>query len=63
MLAAADVVIHDLPPSRARALRLDDAALTAEFPELIVCSITGYPAGHRDEDRAQIRFWTPGIQT
>jgi len=52
LLAAADVLIHDLPPSRARQLRLDDAVLIAEFPELIVCSITGYPAGHRDEDRS-----------
>lgn len=52
LLGAADILIHDLPPSRARQLRLDDAVLLAEFPGLIVCSITGYPTGHRDEDRS-----------
>jgi crotonobetainyl-CoA:carnitine CoA-transferase CaiB-like acyl-CoA transferase len=51
LLAGANVLIHDLTPSRAKALRLDDATLAANHPDLIVCSITGYPAGHRDEDR------------
>ena len=52
LLAGADVVLHGLSPSRARELRLDDAALLSAFPNLIVCSVSGYPAGHRDEDRA-----------
>jgi crotonobetainyl-CoA:carnitine CoA-transferase CaiB-like acyl-CoA transferase len=51
LLAGADVLLHGLPPSRARQLRLDDAALLSAFPGLIVCSVSGYPAGHRDEDR------------
>jgi crotonobetainyl-CoA:carnitine CoA-transferase CaiB-like acyl-CoA transferase len=51
LLAGADVLIHDLSPSRTKALRLDDEALAANHPNLIACSITGYPAGHRDADR------------
>ncbi|MDB5445735.1 MAG: hypothetical protein JWQ97_1052 [Phenylobacterium sp.] len=51
LLAEADVLIHDAPPSRARALRIDDDSLAADFPRLIACSVLGYPAGHRDAER------------
>src|SRR4051812_44235883 len=48
LLAAADVLVHDLIPSAARARDLDDNTLTARFPQLVVGNITGYPVGHPD---------------
>jgi crotonobetainyl-CoA:carnitine CoA-transferase CaiB-like acyl-CoA transferase len=51
LLAEADVLIHDLPPSRAGALGLDDAALAAAYPRLIACSVLGYPVGHPEAER------------
>lgn len=50
LLAGADVLVHDLTPSRAAALRLDDASLCAQHPALVVCGVTGYPIGHPDEE-------------
>lgn len=52
LLADADVLLHDLPPSRAKALGLDDAALEAAYPQLISCSVLGSPINHRDAERA-----------
>jgi crotonobetainyl-CoA:carnitine CoA-transferase CaiB-like acyl-CoA transferase len=51
LLAEADVLIHDLAPSRAKVLGLDDPSLAISAPRLIVCSITGFPVGHRDVER------------
>ena len=50
LLAGADVLVHDLTPSRAMALRLDDASLGSRHPALVVCGVTGYPIGHPDEE-------------
>src|SRR5689334_9471928 len=36
LLAAADVLVHNHGPTRARELRLDDASLAERFPQLIV---------------------------
>jgi len=47
LLAEADVLIHDMAPSRAKQLGLDDPSLAISVPRLIVCSVTGYPVGHR----------------
>jgi crotonobetainyl-CoA:carnitine CoA-transferase CaiB-like acyl-CoA transferase len=46
ILAAADVLIHDLPPAAAAAAGLADAALTAAFPSLIVSAIGAWPQDH-----------------
>src|SRR5213595_1221123 len=46
LLQEADVLVHDLTPERARAQALGDDQLASRFPHLIVCSITGFPAGH-----------------
>jgi crotonobetainyl-CoA:carnitine CoA-transferase CaiB-like acyl-CoA transferase/predicted small metal-binding protein len=51
LLAGADVLVHGFRPSKARALGLDDAALAARFPALIVSSVTGYPIDHDDAER------------
>lgn len=50
LAAAADVLIHDYVPSRARALGLDDESLGRRFPHLIVASIGGFPAGHPEAE-------------
>src|SRR3954471_24237665 len=50
LLAAADVLVHDLVPSAARACGLDENTLTARFPQLVVGNITGYPIGHPDDE-------------
>ena len=50
LLAGADVLVHDLTPSWATALRLDGASLGSQHPTLVVCGVTGYPIGHPDED-------------
>ncbi len=46
LLVAADVVIHNFAPDRAKALGLDDASLAAGYPRLIVTSVLGWPANH-----------------
>lgn len=51
-LAGADVLLHQFTPSRAKALGLDDAALAAKYPRLVVSGITGSPAGHPDVERS-----------
>ncbi|WP_242124096.1 CoA transferase [Sphingobium sp. Sx8-8] len=51
-LAGADVLLHQFTPARAAALGLDDASLTARFPRLVVCGITGSPRGHPDVERS-----------
>ena len=46
----ADLVLHNLPPSRLEALGLSHAELSAEAPGLVMVSITpfGYDTPHRD---------------
>uniref|UniRef100_UPI00097C2B8D CoA transferase n=1 Tax=Pelomonas sp. KK5 TaxID=1855730 RepID=UPI00097C2B8D len=46
LLASADVLIHDLPPSAAQRAGLDDEALAATFPALIVSAIGAWPQSH-----------------
>jgi crotonobetainyl-CoA:carnitine CoA-transferase CaiB-like acyl-CoA transferase len=46
LLAAADVFIHGLTPDRAASVGLDDQSLMRRYPGLIICAVTGYPAGH-----------------
>ena len=50
LLAAADVVVHNYGPTRARELGLDDESLAARFPQLIVSSMLSWPANHADAD-------------
>ncbi len=52
LLGGADVLIHDLPPSKASALGLDDASLARTHPRLIVCSVLGSPIHHADAERS-----------
>jgi crotonobetainyl-CoA:carnitine CoA-transferase CaiB-like acyl-CoA transferase len=51
LLAAADGVVHNFGPARARALALDDEALARTHPHLIACSVLSWPANHVDADR------------
>jgi crotonobetainyl-CoA:carnitine CoA-transferase CaiB-like acyl-CoA transferase len=51
LLAGADVLVHGLRPSVARRQGLDDAALAARFPQLVWCSVLGWPASHPDAER------------
>ena len=51
LLAAADVVVHELGPTAAEAAGLDDAGLAARHPNLIVSSVLSWPANHPDADR------------
>ncbi len=51
LLAAADVLVHNHGPTRARELGLDDAALAERHPQLIVSSVLSWPANHPDADR------------
>src|SRR5215510_12929183 len=44
LLAAADVVVHNHGPTRARELGLDDDTLAARFPQLVVSSVLSWPA-------------------
>jgi crotonobetainyl-CoA:carnitine CoA-transferase CaiB-like acyl-CoA transferase len=46
LLDGADVLIHEFTPIKAKALGLDDATLTARFPQLIVSAIGGWPQRH-----------------
>lgn len=50
LLSDADVLVHSLSPSAAAALHLDDAALRARFPDLVVSSVLGFPANHADAE-------------
>jgi crotonobetainyl-CoA:carnitine CoA-transferase CaiB-like acyl-CoA transferase len=51
LLGAADVVVHNYGPTRARELALDDATMAARHPQLIVSSVLSWPANHVDADR------------
>jgi len=51
LLASADVVVHELGPTAAKAAGLDDAALAARHPQLIASSVLSWPANHPDADR------------
>ena len=50
LLAAADVVVHNYGPTRARELGLDDQTLAARHPQLIVSSMLSWPANHPEAD-------------
>jgi crotonobetainyl-CoA:carnitine CoA-transferase CaiB-like acyl-CoA transferase len=51
LLAAADVLIHELGPTAAAGVGLDDASLAARHPDLIVSSVLAWPANHAEADR------------
>jgi crotonobetainyl-CoA:carnitine CoA-transferase CaiB-like acyl-CoA transferase len=51
ILADTDVVLHGWTPAEARRLGFDDERLAADFPRLVVCGVTGYPAHHADAER------------
>ena len=51
-LVEADVLLHQFSPARANERGLDDSALTAKFPKLVVCAITGSPHNHPDVERS-----------
>jgi crotonobetainyl-CoA:carnitine CoA-transferase CaiB-like acyl-CoA transferase len=50
LLAGADALIHGLSPAAAARCGLDDTTLAERFPALVVCAVTGYPAGHPDAE-------------
>jgi crotonobetainyl-CoA:carnitine CoA-transferase CaiB-like acyl-CoA transferase len=50
LLAAADVVVHNHGPTRARELGLDDATLAERHPQLIASSMLSWPANHAEAD-------------
>jgi crotonobetainyl-CoA:carnitine CoA-transferase CaiB-like acyl-CoA transferase len=50
LLAGADVLVHDLGPSRAKALGLDGASLSARFPQLVACAVTAFPGTGPEAD-------------
>jgi crotonobetainyl-CoA:carnitine CoA-transferase CaiB-like acyl-CoA transferase len=51
LLGAADVLVHEYGPSRAKTLGLDDATLAKRHAHLIVSSVLSWPANHPDADR------------
>ena len=51
LLSSADVLIHQMPPSRAEAAGIDDESLARRHPHLIPCSVLGWPLNHPDADR------------
>jgi crotonobetainyl-CoA:carnitine CoA-transferase CaiB-like acyl-CoA transferase len=50
LLAGADVLVHSLRPSEARALDLDDATLGSRHPHLVASSILGWPVNHAEAE-------------
>lgn len=46
LLGRGDVLVHDLPAARARALGLDAEMLASAAPGVIVATVPSYPAGH-----------------
>jgi crotonobetainyl-CoA:carnitine CoA-transferase CaiB-like acyl-CoA transferase len=54
LLATADVLLHDRTPAQARAEHLDDAAIAARFPHLIISNVTGMPQGHPEQEMPAI---------
>jgi crotonobetainyl-CoA:carnitine CoA-transferase CaiB-like acyl-CoA transferase len=51
LLAAADVLVHELGPTAAERAGLDDTSLAARHPNLIASSVLSWPANHPDADR------------
>ncbi len=51
-LRGADVLVHQFTPAKAKMLGLDDDSLTAAFPQLVICGITGSPRNHPDAERS-----------
>lgn len=51
LLARADVFVQNLAPGATRRLGLDPVALSALYPRLIICDISGYGIGGPDEQR------------
>jgi len=51
LLSGADVLVHELGPSRAGVLGLDDETLALRHPHLVVSSVLSWPANHPDADR------------
>ena len=58
LIAGADVLLLDFTPKEARRLGLEDQALAARHPRLIVCTITGYPVGHALEEVRHAARWS-----
>lgn len=52
LLTHADVIVHDLTPSQAVEIQVDDATLRDRHPRLIVAALSGYPVNHPDANRA-----------
>lgn len=50
LLPRADVLIHDLGPTAARLIGIDNETLRNRFPRLIVSAVTAWPAGHPKAD-------------
>lgn len=50
LLASADVLIHDLPPTASRAVGCGDDMLVAAYPRLIVSAVGAWPRGHEAAD-------------
>lgn len=42
LIADADIVVHDLPPSRAAEVGLDGTTLLEQFPSLVICALTPF---------------------
>jgi crotonobetainyl-CoA:carnitine CoA-transferase CaiB-like acyl-CoA transferase len=51
LLASADVLIHQMRPTRAQAIGIDDKTLAQRHQHLIACSILGWPINHPEADR------------
>ena len=51
LLSDCDVLLHNLAPGAAERLGLGAEALTARYPRLIVCEISGYGAGGPYQDK------------
>src|SRR5262245_50825574 len=51
LLAASDVLIHELRPSQAALLGVDDPGLATRHPHLIASSVLAWPANHPDAER------------
>jgi len=51
LLAAADVLVHELTPRQATAAGLDDGTLALRHRDLIVSSVLSWPANHAEAER------------
>lgn len=52
LVAAADIVVHNLSPASTRQLKITEADCRAAKPSIIYCHIQGYGAGPRENDIA-----------